>query len=599
MSGIVGFARVGLLERQARPILREMQRLIAHQEFYGADDSFCDAHVCTAPVHTNITKKRPQSCHESGLYVWLDGEFYNRDELGSQVESVTGDDSSLLLSLLKQNTDFSFLKRIDGTYLAVIYDSLCKRVHLITDRYGLRHLYWTIHNGALVWATGIRAMLALPGFEPNIDSLAVEEFFDIGYSLEDRTWFKGVELLSASTVLTWDIEEQSVRKQRYWWWDEIKPLAGKIDEVEIAQELARLFVNAVERRYREGERVGLMLSGGLDSRAILAAMPDRGEPIQAVTFGKAGCEDIRIAAMVAQVKGVVHHLVEIDKSNWLMPRLDEIWRTDGQYNLMHMHGIEALPQMEPLFDIVLDGAGGDGLVGGGHLFANKDFVPYLKKTLGAKLDNEALLQRFVDYFEWIGSSYILYVDHRIRSFLIYGAGEGIGVSAGLKYRFPFLDNAFQELLYAIPISIKVDNRLYKRMLLQAFPDFFERIPWQNTGAPIRWPDIAQKLSHFSRRVKYRVLREMGRFGLEHFDPRDYTDYPNWIRQEPARSFFTEVLTNSTALYPEYISREQVHRDWERHLDGEDHADYLCRYLTFEIWLQQLFEGKFRPVEGQG
>ena len=85
-------------------------------------------------------------------------------------------------------------------------------------------------------------------------------------------------------------------------------MTGKIDVDEVAEELGRLFIDAVNRRCNQ-KGIGVCLSGGLDSRAILAAMPNRQEPIHTITFGKRGCDDIRIASKVAKIKGASHHVV--------------------------------------------------------------------------------------------------------------------------------------------------------------------------------------------------------------------------------------------------------------------------------------------------
>jgi len=183
----------------------------------------------------------------------------------------------------------------------------------------------------------------------------------------DETWLRGVELVPAATVITWDIASASIaRKHRYWWWNEIKPLTGKIDEDLLTEELGRLFRGAVARRSSGSKTIGLTLSGGLDSRAILAAMPG-GRSLHAVTFGKKGCGDILIASRAARVKGAAHHVAEMNSANWLEQRCNGVWWTDGQFNLLHMNALAGLPLMSQLYDISLDGFLGDAVLGGSYI----------------------------------------------------------------------------------------------------------------------------------------------------------------------------------------------------------------------------------------
>jgi asparagine synthase (glutamine-hydrolysing) len=94
----------------------------------------------------------------------------------------------------------------------------------------------------------------------------------------------------------------------------------------------------VERRCRPGERVGLQLSGGLDSRAILAAMPKTDTPIHALTFGTIGDPEIEIAAQAAKIKSHPPSLLSAGRQ-LLNGRRDLVWQLDGELNVIHAHFI--------------------------------------------------------------------------------------------------------------------------------------------------------------------------------------------------------------------------------------------------------------------
>jgi asparagine synthase (glutamine-hydrolysing) len=161
---------------------------------------------------------------------------------------------------------------------------------------------------------------------------------------------------------------------------------------------------------------------------------------------------------------------------------------------------------------------------------------------------------------------------------------------------PFFDNDFLELIMSVPGKFKENSRLYGKMLLFAFPEFFQEIPWQHTGVPVSSSERLLSLSKLAIRLKNRMYRELARTGLNLSSPYFFADYKRWIISEPERTFFEKLLLEKSALYREFIPREQVLNAWERHLDGEDHSGMLCQYLTFEIWLKQVYEGKFRRGE---
>jgi asparagine synthase (glutamine-hydrolysing) len=390
-------------------------------------------------------------------------------------------------------------------------------------------------------------MLALPGFEPKIERASLEDFFRVGNLLGDRTWIKGVALLPAATVLTWDLNERTLGQRQYWSTDEIKPLPVGTDPVELAEELGRPFHAAVERR--STGRTGVTLSGGLDSRAILAAMSKNGV-LHAVTIGTRGCADERLARRAAKVKGAAHHAWELSAAGWLRPRIEGVWSTDGELNLLHMHITAVLPRVRELFDIALDGCGANGVIGDTWI------------EMGIATQAE-------------------YIDTRTRRFLILGPAV---LRGHIEERFPFMDNKFVELCLAAPDELKQDNALYKMMLLKTFPEYYERIPWQKTGEPIRWPGPYEGRPTLKDRIRWRLHR----YGLYKPRSRAFYDYAGWIRQEPARSTFQSVLGDRSALYPEYLSPKEVEAGLAKHFAGEDRAQYLCGVLTFELWLRQIF-----------
>ncbi|UCE77323.1 MAG: hypothetical protein JSU62_03730, partial [Gammaproteobacteria bacterium] len=286
-----------------------MRELMLHKGDYICDALFFDGSVCATRCHTGVLQPAEQPFTRNGVSVWLDGEFYNRDDVATQQGVAAATDSELLHVLYRHNSDLSLLKEIDGIFAAVIWDSIRGRLHLVADRYGFRQLYWTRQGNRLAWASEVKAMLGLRGFEPRIDRKALAQFMGVGHFIHDRTWFEGVRQLTPATVLSWDTGRCDAQLRRYWWWDEIQPWTGRYDENLIADELGTLYTEGVRRRMPPGERVGIELSGGLDSRGILAAMPERGEPIHAVTVGNRGCNEVRVATAVARVKpNVVHHV---------------------------------------------------------------------------------------------------------------------------------------------------------------------------------------------------------------------------------------------------------------------------------------------------
>lgn len=583
MPGIVGFTKGN--RTNCINILKKMQCSITHYDYYRKGKMFCDEYVCATGSYINTMQGDQPHIH-SGVYVWLDGEFFNSNELREVfLECSNYDtDAEILIRLYKNYSDFSFLRKIDGLYSAIIYDKNKGKVYLITDRYGLRHLYFMIYNGQLYWSSEVKSMLEIPGFGPKINNETLSEFFALGYPLENRTWFEQVELLPSGTVTTWNLKTCTLEQNQYWWWNEIKPFKGNIDENEIVEELGNRFVQAVEKR-SEG-RIGLTLSGGLDSRAILAAMPKYTDFIHAVTFGKRHSADVQLARRAAYVKGAKHHTVELSGVNWIEPRFQGVWWTDGQLDLMHMHGIEAKSIIANYMDINLNGFAGDAILGGSCLINDRtsDIVSTedIRKLFSytSTADFDVISHLYLKQYKTLTKPDYVFLQNRVRRFTFSGTKIGLVTT---EQRKPFYDNNLIEFIYSLPDTFRYKSYIYKKMLLRYFPLFFEKIPWQKTGVPISWS--TDKVNRNLNLIQ----------NLKSNKTSNYTDYPAWIKQKPAKFIFEEILLNNkNALYENFISKEKVLREWQAHINNEKvYSINLCRYLTFEIWLQQVYEKKYR------
>lgn len=594
MPGIAGFIKITSDDNVNKKALLAMQDYVTHDESYLRDELFCDESLCATRSHIGVIQREPQPGRKSGIMAWLDGELFNRDELASRNGVTAETDPELILALYRAHGNFDFLADVDGFYSAAVYDSNRACVYLISDRYGLRHLYWAVQGGRLAWASEVKAMLALPDFSPRIDPDAVSELINIGYLLENRTWFRGVELLPPGSVLTCDIKSGSCETRQYWWWDSIKPVTGAMDEAEVVEELGHLFARAVEKRCAQAGDLGVTLSGGLDSRAVLAAIPGSGHPVHAVTFGIEKSRDVQIARRVSEVKGAVHHIVEIGGENWLEPRIGGVWTTDGQLDLMHMHGIEAFDEMKKYFRINNSGFSGDLILGGSYLVDERFPDSNRKELLAEVMDcDPALLWNF-DRYNRLGKPDFYFLQNRVRRFT-YG-GTKLLISS-IEYRKPFMDNNLMEFAYSLPDELRYRGKIYNKMLLRSFPEYFDKIPWQKTGVPISRPEWALKATRLSGRARNLLIRWANHAGLGLTSSASFTDYPRWIRLEPSRSFFEKTLTSPDALYPQYLDEKRVRSELGAHMNGQDFSKNLCRYLTVEIWLRQVFEKELRPVGG--
>lgn len=590
MPGLVGYiSRGSLLE--CHDTLANMRDAISHEMSCTGDALFHVDNLRATRVHLNILQKQTQPVLHAGMYVWMDGEIYNGRELSKKHGLKSSNDLELLARLIERDSSFRTLGEIDGFFSAVIFDPQKNKLFLVTDRYGLRHLYWTHHGDGVAWSSEVKAFLELPRFSSTVDRIALEQFLDIGYLLNDRTWFEDVKLMDSGSVLECDLRDGSTKQHRYWWWNEIHQREETEITDDLIDEMGDLFVRAVRTRCRIDERVGLTLSGGLDSRAILASMPASADPLEAVTFGRAESIEVQIAAMAAQVRGARHQIESINEGNWLDDRIAGVWWSDGQFDIQHMHGIESRTTIRNVADINMNGYAGDLIVGGSYL--NGAFRDRSRSRREATAEfmgcDPARLEGF-EACEAHPSSDIYFLQNRVRRFTHHGIKLG-----GIHYetRKPFYDNALIEFAYGLPDHLRRDGTLYQRMLLRRFPDYFRNIPYYAYGVPIGSSKFRRRISRWRRKIKASLNRRMRHLGRHIGKPDQTTDYETWFHQEPARLILSDVLRNPQALLGEFVHSGRLDDALERHRAGENHTRMLSRFFTVELWLQQVFNRRHR------
>ncbi len=549
MPGLVGFTKSISGGKYPRDIISAMQNSVIHFPFHCRGPVFENLSICASQVYIDKSVKCEPPCLGNGIYVWLDGELYNKDSFGLTGSS----DEQIIYKHYKKGTLINFLQKADGIFSAVIYDETKNELIFVNDRYGLRYLYLLISSKGCVWASELKAFRCLPSISLTINKENAACFLSEGYFPGDLTWFNEVSLLAPASLITIKCDTMETICIKYSDWTAPKIINKKIDIHEAAGELGNRFKAAVERRCRRGGKVGLGLSGGLDSRAIFAAIPQKYEPVHAFTFGIAGSNDLKIARRVASLRSSKHYFLEISLENWIEKRLRAVWLTDGMFNMMHMHGIEHAETIREKMDVVLNGFQSDMLLGACYEREDGREVP---KS-----------------------------PDRDRRFIAMGIALA---SQSVICRIPFFDYELMDFTMSVPLRYRRNSHLYHIMLLKTFPEYYYEIPWQRTGMPISKTGIFVASAVFSRKC---IERFASKLNLRIRND-DYTDYPSWIRQDPGKRFFTELLTGRKSYICEFVNADVVRTALDRHLRGFDYSEMIGRYATLEIYMKELYDRSF-------
>lgn len=573
MPGIFGF-----IKKNQKSSLHSMQQAMTLYPPFKQDNLFEDDLIAASRVHLGKIGEQSSPTKQGSLLAWIEGEAYNLAELAPSF-GYSSDTSfaTALLTVYENNKLDSFLNKLDGYFCACIYDQKKSEVKLISDRYGMRMLYWYMNEGKFAWASEVKGILALDGIDKTIDPISFDCFMELGYLLGEHTWFDKIKLIKPATVLSFNLRSGNITQYHYWSWAEITPSSLTFDEA--VDELGKRFIKAVERRFNPNEKIGITLSGGLDSRIIFAAV-DHLYPNykgNAFTFGVNGCDDIILAKQVTDRSNWKHTEYYFTSDNWLKPRVEKVWNTDGMKDMKHMHGGEFLDNIVSHIGVNLNGYGG-GLMTG-ELLSDKNFK--LHTLVANKFTNRwSGLITCNDKFYSENYEAIVYMN-RNRRFTNMGTVNSL---IALENRKPIMDNAVVELLTSLPREFRKDNKLYAATLLKFFPKYFKDIPWQRTGKPV---GLTPKRS-FIERAFNRGIRELNKIlGIK--SSKDYTDYNNWIRSPEVSNYLMKLLNVEDAEYSKVTDINLLEKYLLPHLQSKhkDYSDKVLRAATVEIYLKKV------------
>ncbi len=251
-----------------------------------------------------------------------------------QGELLDGSGDAAELLRLERRYGASYTQRLNGHFAALLWDGEERRMSLLTDHLGLYPLYYHVEREVIFAATRMDYLLALPDIRPTLDRRALAAFLALEYPLGESTFVEQIALVPPATCLSW--KGGLMRLETYWrpWALSPSPLQARDRWLE---GLLHYLREAVARqRLREGED-GVLLSGGLDSRLLLALMVAEGRRPRTYTFGLRGSDDARWAAEVARTLHLPHHLAVLHPSRWPQIVEEAVRLTEGMTGAVHFH----------------------------------------------------------------------------------------------------------------------------------------------------------------------------------------------------------------------------------------------------------------------
>ncbi len=337
MCGIAGLVNAPGAEAQCREWLQGMLDALAHRGPDGQGMWF-EPSVVLGTRRLSIIDQtggaQPMVDDFQRAVVVFNGEIYNFPELRQRLQSkgfrfkTQCDTEVLLCAYLDQGYDC--LHSFEGMFALAIWDRERRTLFAARDRMGKKPFYYTLQNGVFAFASELSAFKGLPFLDLEVDRRQLMQFLAYEYVPTPTTIYRQVEKLRPGHFLTFS--EGLFKTVRYWDLPVPEPETG-LSSRECSEKIRRLLEAAIDRRLTSDVPLGVFLSGGLDSSAIVALMAARnsGTPIKTFSVRVAAptYDESDHARFMAQTFKTDHHEITLDDTTaadllpHLVSRLDE------------------------------------------------------------------------------------------------------------------------------------------------------------------------------------------------------------------------------------------------------------------------------------
>jgi len=371
----------GIVGSSDRSVIERMTASLAHRGPDGAgveifrEDKLSLGHRRLSIIDLSPRGRQPMSNEDGSVWISFNGEIYNYCDLKATLDPsrhrfASDTDTEVILHLYEEHGVEAF-KSLNGMFALALYDAGRGRLFLVRDQLGIKPLYYAEANGALVFGSEIKAILASGAYSPEIDWQSAHDFFSFLYTPAPQTIFRGVFQLPPAHWLEYDLPSRRIaRIERYWDVAEWGNKKTNGDEVELGVELRSLTADAVRRQMVSDVPLGAFLSGGIDSNLIVGLMAEASsKPVKTFTvlFNDAELkyyDEREEARRVAGKFSTEHHELPIDLKHpeEMLGLVEHFDQPFGNTTFYLTYLLSRMTRQS--VTVALSGAGGDELFGG-------------------------------------------------------------------------------------------------------------------------------------------------------------------------------------------------------------------------------------------
>jgi asparagine synthase (glutamine-hydrolysing) len=603
MPGIVGLVSKMPRER-AEAQLSKMVMALQHEPSY-VTGTFTDErlgiYVGWVARKGSFDERMPLQNEEGDSILVFSGEEYSDREtiqrLKSQSHQFGHGDASYLVHAAEEDREFP--RSLNGRFHGILINKREATAKLFIDRFGMHRLYTHVEHDAVYFAAEAKAILAVLPQLRQVDLQSLGEFVSCGCVLDNRSLFRDITLLPAAS--RWVFQNGELKsKEKYFSPSEWEG-QSKLDDDAYYEELRGVFSRCLPRYFDGPQRVGLSVTGGLDTRMILAWAREFPQPIPTYTFvgPYRECKDVTVGRKVAETCQLPHQVIKVGEEFLSrFPQYAEraVFLTDACVGVNRGADLYVNEIAAKIAPVRMTGNYGSEILR--HLRAFKPSDPasgLFQPELTASIE-----QAKATYKNLFQGHAVSFTAFRQAPWYQYGllALE----QTQLSVRSPFLDNDLVRTAFRAKNSEVVKSDLFEdndacSRLIKDGSSALSRIPTdRGLGGK---GGIAQSLLRayleFTFKAEYaydygmppwlaRIDHSLSALHLERafLGRHKFCHFRVWYR-DALSNYVKEILLDSKSLSRPYIQRSTLERMVQDHVKGvQNHTSEITKLLTLEL-----------------
>ncbi|HXW57722.1 MAG TPA: asparagine synthase (glutamine-hydrolyzing) [Candidatus Cybelea sp.] len=574
---------------------------------------------------------QPLPNENNSVWIIFNGEIYNYQELRTELIAKghifrTKSDTEVVIHLFEEY-GHDCVQRLRGMFAFAIWDSVKKVLFLARDRVGIKPLYYYLNENFLSFGSEIKAIFADPAVPREVHSDMIDRFLTYFYVPGSRTLFRNVLKLDPGHSLV--VQDGKVHIQRYWDLDFPQVDARESTEA-LEQQLVDLLDESVRLHMISDVPVGFLLSGGVDSTAMLSFASHKADkPISSFTIGfpspGRGLVDERpFARLAAERFGSKHYELSISAQEFASFLPDYV---------RYMEEPVCEPAAVALFyvsklasqyvKVLISGEGGDEAFAGYHNYRNMFWLETIKNALGplrstagqgmeliGHISNSRVLKKYgplmkadlADYYLSRSSSPYEYFNTAASTF--YSAEMlrrvnktwSADVTRTLLFRRSG-DGPLEKMLYVDTKTWLPDDLLIKA----------DRMTMANS-VELRVPFLDHKVLEFAARLqrnqkvrgwnmKYLLKKALAKHVPSEILCRPKVGFPvpyvKWLRNG-LKDVVTDILLDSKSISRGYFRMSAIQELIERNARSSCYAAELFSLVVLELWHRAFIDDQPKP-----